>query len=305
MFEIKLAGLNNKQVHVQTYREILEEARKGGRAVGHFNFANFEMMWGVVHAAQKLGVPVLLGLAEGEQDWVGLRQAVALIKSLREDGHTVFLNADHTYSFERVRAAIDAGFDSVIFDGAKLPMEENIKITKQCVDYARASGRDVIVEAELGYIGEGSTVRDTLPEGIQMTSVEDAVRFVKETGVDLFAPAVGNIHGMLKPPPGGEPWGTWATDPPLDIARIKEIATAVSVPLVLHGGSGTPNLADGIKAGITEVHISTELRKAWHDAMSEHFTKSPGDLAPYKVGKEAREAVEEVASDRLKLFTNP
>ena len=293
---------------MQTYREILEEARKGGRAVGHFNFGNFEMMWGVVRAAEKLGVPVLLGLAEGEQDWVGLRQAVALIKSLRDDGHTVFLNADHTYSFERVRAAIDAGFDSVIYDGAKLPTDENIKITKQCVDYARQSGRDVIVEAELGYIGEGSMVRDTLPEDIQMTSVEDAVRFVKETGVDLFAPAVGNIHGMLKqsgnPANGGAERVTFDTDPPIDVARIKEIATAVSVPLVLHGGSGTPNLADGIRAGITEVHISTEIRKAWHDATAEHFAKSAGDLAPYKVGKEASEAIEKVASDRLKLFNN-
>ncbi|HEY4518643.1 MAG TPA: class II fructose-bisphosphate aldolase [Candidatus Paceibacterota bacterium] len=281
---------------MQGYREILEEARKNGRAVGHFNFANFEMMWGAVHAAQKLNVPVLLGLAEGERDWVGVKQAVALIRSLRDDGHTVYLNADHTYSFERVKEAIDAGFDSVIFDGAKLPMEENIKITKQCVDYARQSGRDVIVEAELGYIGEGSMVRDTLPEDIQMTSVEDAARFVKETGVDLFAPAVGNIHGMLK--------GTGDTDPPLDTARIKEIATAVSVPLVLHGGSGTPNLADGIKAGITEVHISTEIRKAWHEATAEHFAKSSGDLAPYKVGHEASLAIEKVASDRLKLFNN-
>lgn len=285
---------------MQTYREILINAKKEGRAVGHFNFANFEMMWGVVDAAHKLGVPVLLGLAEGEQDWVGLAQAVALVRSLREQGHVVFLNADHTYSIERVKAAIDAGFDSAIFDGAKLPIDENIKITKQCVDYARSvtqvTGRDVIIEAELGYIGEGSTVRDTLPEGIQMTSAEDAKRFVEETGVDLFAPAVGNVHGMLR--------GTGDTDPPLYIERIKTIAGAVSVPLVLHGGSGTPNLADGIRAGISEVHISTEIRKAWEEAIKKHVDEHPDDLAPYKVGKEARLAIETVATARLKLFNN-
>ena len=137
---------------VKTYREILEGARRERKAIGHFNFANFEMFWGVVNAAGKLGVPVILGLAEHEQDWVGLNQAVALVKSLREDEYNVFLNADHNYSFERVKSAIDAGFDSVIFDGAKLPIDENIKITKQCVLYARdvgrVTGRDILIEGE-------------------------------------------------------------------------------------------------------------------------------------------------------------
>lgn len=276
-----------------SYREALADARKRGVALGHFNFASFEMLWGVVRAAKSLNVPVLLGLAENERDWVGSRQAVALMESLRADGYEVYLNADHTYSFERVKEAIDAGFDSVIFDGAKLPIEENIKITKQCVEYARNSGRDVIMEGELGYIGEGSMVRDKLPDGIEMTKPDDAKRFVEETGVDLFAPAVGNVHGMLR--------GNF--DPPLDIERIKEIASAVSVPLVLHGGSGTPNLLDGIKAGISEVHISTELRKAWHDAMLVHMEEYPDDIAPYKVAHGALEAVERVAHARLKLFS--
>src|ERR1700741_5430716 len=150
---------------MKSYREIIATAGEQGVALGHFNFANFEMLWGVVRAAQGVGVPVLLGLAEGERDWVGVRTAVAMARSMRgELDWPIYLNADHTYSFERVREAIDAGFDSVIYDGAKLPMDENIKITKQCVDYAHSvmseTGRDIIVEAELGYIGEGSTVRD-------------------------------------------------------------------------------------------------------------------------------------------------
>src|SRR3989344_304110 len=183
-----------------TYRDIFKNATGKGIAIGHFNFANFEMLWGIVHVAKKLNVPVLLGLAEGERDWVGIHQAVALVGSLKSEGYEVFLNADHTYSFERVKEAIDAGFDSIIFDGAKLSLEENIKITKECVEYARKiskeTGKDILIEGELGYIVEGSTVRDSLPEGIEMTSVEDAKRFVEETGVDLFAPAVGNVHGM-------------------------------------------------------------------------------------------------------------
>jgi len=284
---------------MRTYRQVLIAAREKDIAVGHFNFANFEMFWGIVNVAKKLDVPVILGLSEGERDWVGIKQAVALVASLRDEGHEVFLNADHTYSFERVKEAIDAGFDSIIFDGAKLALRENISITKKCVEYARKvssdSGRDILVEGELGYIGEGSTVRDVLPDGIEMTSPRLASQFVEQTGVDLFAPAVGNVHGMLR--------GTG--DPPLDIKRISVIAKAVSVPLVLHGGSGTPNLREGIKAGINEVHISTEIRKAWHDALLVHLEEYPDEIAPYKVAHGALEAIERVATERLKLFTNP
>ena len=283
---------------MRTYRELLLDAKKSGKAIGHFNFASLEMMWAIAHASKSVGVPAILGLAEGEQNWVGLRQAVALVKSLREDGYDVYLNADHTYSFERVKAAIDAGFDSVIFDGAKLSHEENIKTTKSCVDYARKvtsdTGRDVIVEAELGYIGEGSMVRDVLPDGVEMTSVEDAVTFVEKTGVDLFAPAVGNIHGMLRD----------TGDPAINVVRIAEIAKAVNVPLVLHGGSGTPNIREAIAVGISEVHISTELRKAWHEALSAHIKDHPDDIAPYKVAKGAMEAVEKVATHYLQMFSN-
>lgn len=280
---------------MKSYREILDDAKAGKYAIGHFNFSNFEMLWGIVNAGKAVGVPVLLGLAEGERDWVGVKTAVAIVQDLRKQAFEVYLNADHTYSLERVKEAIDAGFDSVIFDGAKLPIEENIKITKECVNYARASGRDVIVEAELGYIGEGSTLRDSIPEGVQLTTAEDSKRFVGETGVDLFAPAVGNVHGMLK--------GSF--DPPLDIKRIKEISKAVSVPLVLHGGSGTPNLAEAIKAGINEVHISTEIRKAWHDAILVHLEEYQDDIAPYKVSKGALESIQKVTEARLRLFSNP
>jgi len=284
---------------VSNYREVLLGAKKNGKAIGHFNFASLEMLWGITHASKAVGVPVILGLAEGEQDWVGLNQAVALVRSLREDGYDVFLNADHTYSFERIKETIDAGFDSVIFDGAKLSQEENIRITKKCVDYARKvskeSARDIIVEAELGYIGEGSMIRDELPADLEMTSVEDSVKFVEATGVDLFAPAVGNIHGMLRD----------TGDPALNIERISEITKAVSVPLVLHGGSGTPNIREAIGAGISEVHISTELRKAWHDAMLVHLEEYPDEITPYKVARGSLEAVERVATRYLQLFSNP
>jgi fructose-bisphosphate aldolase class II len=284
---------------MQTYREILEDAQKSGIAIGHFNYANFEMYWGVVNAAKKLNVPVILGLAEGERDWVGIKEAVAMVAQTRASGVSVFLNADHTYSYERVCEAIDAGFDSVIYDGAKLGVEENTKITKSCVEYARKvgadTGRDIIIEAELGYIGEGSSVRDELPTGIQTADPEAAAKFVKETGIDMFAPAVGNVHGMMRT----------GSDPAIDTDLVSQIAKSTGVPLVLHGGSGTPNLGESVKAGISVVHISTEIRKAWHDAMKVHLDEFDDDIAPYKVGKGALEAIEKVTEARLKLFTNP
>ena len=116
---------------------------------------------------------------------------------------------------------------------------------------------------------------------------------MQNTGVDCFAPAVGNVHGMLR--------GSY--DPPLDTDRIREIAEAVKVPLVLHGGSGTPNLGEGIEAGITIVHISTEIRKAWHDSLLVHLEEYPDEIAPYRVAHGALEAIERVATERLKLFS--
>ena len=219
---------------MHTLREAIADAEKRGVAVGHFNISNIEGLWGAFHAAQALKLPVIIGVSEGERDFIGVRQAAALIKSIRDEHeYPIFLNADHTYSVERVKEAIDAGFDSVIFDGAELSMEDNITKAKECVAYARASGRDVLVEGELGYIGKSSKLLDEIPEGAAqgeaLTSPEDAAHFVKETGVDLLAPAVGNIHGMLK----------HSKDPHLDIARVKAVREAAGVPLVLHGGSGS------------------------------------------------------------------
>jgi fructose-bisphosphate aldolase class II len=286
--------------HMKTLRDYLIEAKESGTAVGHFNVGTYEMVRPIVAAAQKTGLPVIIGVSEGERDAIGVGAIVAIIKELREEtGHPIFLNADHTYSVERVKEAIDAGFDSAIFDGAQLPIEENIAQVKECVAYARASGRDVLIEGELGFIGVGSQLLDSLPEGAavteeMMTSPEDAKRFVEETGVDLLAPAVGNIHGMLKS-------GMHQT---LSIPRIAAISKAAGVPLVLHGGSGTTDedYRDAIKAGIAEVHVSTELRRAFKDALEESLEASGGELAPYKYLKPADAAVGEIVEARLELF---
>lgn len=288
---------------MKTLREYIDESWSKKIAIGHFNISNIEGFWAVIHAAQKLNLPVVIGVSEGERDFIGIPQIVALVKSARESlNYPIFLNADHTYSVDRVKEAIDAGFDSVIFDGAKLSFEENIKLTKQCVEYARKKNPQVLVEAELGYIGQSSKILDELPEGVSisgdgLTTPEQAQQFVEETGIDLFAPAVGNVHGMMRV----------GKDPRLDIPRIKAIREAAGVPLVLHGGSGTvdEDFVHGIKAGISIVHISTELRVAFKGGIQHSLQENPDEVAPYKFMKEAVQAMEKVASERMKLFTTP
>jgi fructose-bisphosphate aldolase, class II len=285
---------------MKTLREAVLEAQKEKRAIGHFNVANIEMLSAVIGAGKEANLPILVGVSEGERDAFGVQGIVALIHSLREStGQEIYLNADHTYSVERVKEAIDAGFDSVIFDGANLSMEENLAKTKECVDYARASGRDVLVEGELGFIGSGSKMLDSLPEGAAvtnetMTSIEDAVRFVAETGVDMLAPAVGNVHGMLK---GGH-------NPRLNPERVAEIAQAVQIPLVLHGGSGITDedFVSAIHNGIAIVHISTELRVAYRKSLQISLQENTEELAAYKFMKPVITAVREVTLRRLKLF---
>src|SRR3989344_4283988 len=189
---------------MKTLREYIKEAQVKGVAIGHFNISNLEALHAIYQAAKKLDVPVIIGLSEGEEKFVGREEGVALVKALRErDNYPIFLNADHHHSFEAVKACIDAGFDCVIIDGAELSFDENVKITKQCVDYAHSvskeTGRDILVEGELGFIGSGSIIRDAIPEGAGIkTKPEEAKKFVEETGIDMFAPSVGNIHGIVK-----------------------------------------------------------------------------------------------------------
>ena len=285
---------------MKTLRERLTEARAKKVAVGHFNISNLETLWGIFHAAQNIATPVIIGLSDGERDFVGVRQAVALVKSLRDQfDFPIFINADHVSGFERYKEAIDAGFDAAMFDGSELPLAENIKITKQCVEYARQKNSEIVTEGEIGFIGKSSKIHDVLPVGAALTEEMltkpiDAKKFVAETGVDLLAPAIGNIHGMLRN----------AKNPALHIGRIKEISEAVNIPLVLHGGSGSApeEFQAAIAAGVTIVHINTELRVAYRQALQKSLQENPEEVAPYKYLKEPLKAVQKVVEEKLKIF---
>jgi fructose-bisphosphate aldolase, class II len=285
---------------MQTLRNALEQSEKDGVAIGHFNVADLVLLKAVVAAARDLKVPVAVGASEGEREFFGVRQIAALVRSLREEfDYPIFLNADHTHSLAHAVDVAKAGFDSVVFDLSALPFEQNVRQTKEAVEALKAINPEILVEGEIGDIGTGSEIHETAPDLSKgLTSPAQAKEFVQSTGIDILAPAVGNMHGMLKSMVQGQ------ARKRLDIERIAQIKSAVHIPLTLHGGSGTDDedLRKAIGAGINIIHINTELRVAWRRGLEEGLSKEPDEVVPYKILPFAVQSVEEVARSRLALF---
>ncbi|MES2007032.1 MAG: class II fructose-bisphosphate aldolase [Patescibacteria group bacterium] len=280
-----------------TLRETIAAFHAEKKAIAHFNFSDSNQLKAIAEAAKETGLPIIVGLSEGEREYFGFSLARALVDVYKSQGVNIFLNADHTYSTELVQRAITVGADSVVVDGARLGFDENLLMLTACVKYARASGRDLIMEGELGYIGQSSKMLDELPEGVSLenlTTVEDAVRFVHESGIDCFAPAIGNVHGMLK----------FAKEPKLHVDRVKEIADATGIPLVLHGASGNSEeeIVACIKAGIAIVHINTELRVLYRKALERAFADKPEEVAPYKFLAPVAEEMKAYVMHKQRVF---
>lgn len=287
---------------MQNLRNVLEHAQASGVAVGHFNVSDLVTLKAVFASARELNVPVLVGASEGEREFMGVPQIAALVRSLREEfDFPIFLNADHTHSLAKGVEAAKAGFDSVVFDLSALPFEQNVHQTKEAVEALKAINPAILVEGEIGDIGTGSEIHDAAPDLAKgLTNPEEAKQYVASTGVGILAPAVGNMHGMLKSMVRGE------TRKRLDLERIAQIKTATRVLLTLHGGSGTDDddLRKAIAAGINIVHINTELRVAWRRGIEEGLAKLPNDVVPYKILPFSVEAVKQVVTSRLKLFNS-
>lgn len=279
-----------------TLQEALHEAGEKKYALGHFNVSDSTQLNVLAAVSIELQMPLLVGVSEGERTFFGATAVAAMVQALRKDGARLFLNADHTHDVEGTKACIDAGFDSVMFDGSKLPLEENIEKTRDVVAYAQHSGREVLVEGELGYIGSSSKLLDEVPDGagLEMTTAEDAARFVRETGVHLLAPSVGNIHGMLK----------GVANPRLDHERIASVSEAAAVPLVLHGGSGISDedFVGAIERGVRIVHINTEIRVAYREGIDAALKANPEEIAPYKYLGEGAARMKATVARRSNLF---
>lgn len=288
---------------MQSLREILSDAQNRGVALGHFNVSDLTLFQAVSTAARELGVPVLVGASEGERAFLGTRQLAALVKSLRDQSNCkIFLNADHTHSLIRAEEAVLAGFDSVVFDLSSLPFEENARQTRQAVEALKSRNPSVLIEGEIGEIGSGSEIHDRAPDlEAGITSPEEARQFVAFTGVDILAPAVGNMHGMLGSMVSGK------ARKRLHIELIRQIKIAAGVFLTLHGASGTEDrdLSRAIAAGVNIVHINTELRLAWRRALDDTLTRQPREIVPYKILPQVVESVKQVVRERLELFSRP
>jgi fructose-bisphosphate aldolase class II len=285
---------------MQTFRETISQFHMQQKALGHFNFSDSNQLLAIANAAREVGLPVSVGLSEGEREYFPLAHARALVDAYNASGVMMYLNADHTYSVEKVEHAISVPVDSVVVDGAKLPFEENVRMLKVCVDRAHKSGRDIMIEGELGYIGSSSNVMDSLPEGAaateeMMTKPEELRRLVEETGIDLAAPAVGNIHGIVT-----------SGQPKLSITRIAELSEAAGVPLVLHGGSGSSDteFTAAVAAGIVMIHINTDLRVLYRKSLEEALAADLKQTTPYKFLTPSVEAMQKYVAQKMHLFAN-
>ncbi len=281
---------------MKTLKYYLQKAYKEKFAIGQFNFSDWSQVKGIVQAAQNLKSPIILGTSEGESRFVGLQEAVAMRNVLRrKTGLPIFLNLDHGKSFEYLKEAILAGYDMVHFDGSKLELNENIKISKQVVSFAKWRG--VLVEGEVGRFGTDASRMYTEKFEIKeedLTNPEDAKNYLKKTGVNILAVSVGTFHGI----------DSGIISPNIRLDRLREIKNKISIPLVLHGGSGTSeeDIKEAIKLGIVKININTETRIAFSSALRKTLEINKEEIVPYKYLAEAINAVREVTEKNIKLF---
>ena len=272
-------------------KEMLIKAREGHYAVGQFNINNLEWTEAILDEAQALNAPVVLGVSEGAAKYMGGWLVVsAMVKAYIKSKNItvpVALHVDHGSSFEVVKAAIDAGFSSVMIDASHFPFEENIEITKKVVEYAHARG--VSVEAELGRVGgqEDHVVAETM-----YADPEECRILVEKTGIDCLAPALGSVHG----PYHGEP--------KLGFAEMAYINDLLKMPLVLHGGSGIPDeqLRKAIDRGTAKINVNTESQQAWTAIVREVLEKDKNVYDPRKIIGPGKEGIKNVVRAKCEVF---
>ena len=277
--------------------EVLEKAQIGRYAIGQFNVSTDEQIKAIVEVAQDFKSPVIIGTSESEREFIGTKQASALVDVWqKESGLPIILNADHCKSFESAKEAVDAGYSGINIDASSLSFEENIKLTKQVVDYAKNKNPDIIVEGELGYLRGSSEIHKEKIEIKEedLTDPEQAKKFIERTNVDSLAVVIGNTHGIEA-----------EKEPHLFLDRLKKIRKAVpDTFLVLHGGSKTPekDIKQAIKLGIVKININTELRIAYSDALEKEIKAHPDEVKPYKILAPAVEEMKKIVAEKIKLF---
>lgn len=295
-----------------TSKEMFAKAYQGRYAVGAFNVNNMEIIQGIVDAAKEEQAPLILQVSAGARKYAKHIYLIKLVEAAVEDtGLPIVLHLDHGEDFEVCKSCIDGGFTSVMIDGSKYPFEQNIEITKRVVDYAHERG--VVVEAELGKLaGIEDDVKVSAREAT-FTDPDEAVEFVRRTGVDSLAIAIGTSHGAYK----------FKGEPRLDFERLEKIAKLLpGFPLVLHGAStvlpefvaacnryggqlsgaqGVPEvmLRQASQLGVCKINIDTDLRLAMTATIRQHFAEHPADFDPRQYLKPAREAIKGMVKHKI------
>ena len=271
-----------------TSKKMLDDAKKGGYAVGAFNVENLEMAKAVVEAASELNAPVMLQTTPSTLKYASVEEYVGIVKALAEKVSVpVCLHLDHGNSFELCSKALRAGYTSIMIDGSKLPLDENIAITKKVAEMCRAM--NVTVEGEIGQVGGKED--DTVCENASYAIPSEAVEFEKQTGLTSMAVGVGTAHGF------------YATTPILNLDLITELNNLLTVPMVLHGASGLSAEAvkECVKRGMCKVNFATELRVAYTEGVKEVLANDPKVFDPKKYGTVAMAKVKELVKNRMEI----
>lgn len=272
-------------------KKMLNEARERKSVVYHFNINNLEWAKTILEECDKLRVPVILGASEGAIKYMGgYHVVVDMVKALIRDLQIktpVCLHLDHGSSFDSCKLAVDAGFTSVMIDASKLPLEDNIRETKRVCDYAHPF--NVTVEAEIGHVGG---MEDDVKSSILLADFDECIKFVNETGIDSLAPAIGTVHGIYK----GEL--------NIDYELISKLYNSLSIPLVMHGGSGLDHsiLKKAILSGISKINVNSDIQDVWHNEVVKFINENPNVYDPRKVISSGVEAMKEFIDKKINLL---
>lgn len=276
-------------MELMTTKQILKKAQEEHYAVGAFNIENMEMVMAVISAAEEMNAPVIMQTTPSTVSYAGLDYFLANVKVAASRANVpVAIHLDHGSSFELASQAFRTGYTSIMIDGSHGDFESNVKLSKSVVDMCKSSG--IAVEAELGKVGGKEDDLDG-GDGDIYTDPLEAKEFVERTGVDSLAIAIGTAHGMYK----GEP--------KLDLDRLSAIREVVSVPLVLHGGSGIPDskVQEAIRRGICKVNYATELRIAYTDGIKKYLSENPDAIDPKKYNKAGFDEVKKFVKEKMRV----
>ncbi|WP_347368348.1 tagatose bisphosphate family class II aldolase [Vibrio vulnificus] len=271
-------------------REMLKRAQLGGYAVPAFNIHNLETVQVVVETASEMGSPVILAGTPGTYDYAGTDYLISICKeAAHKHSIPLVLHLDHHEDLQDIRNKVEHGIRSVMIDGSHHTFDQNIDIVRSVVQYCNRF--DASVEAELGRLGgqEDDLIVDSADA--LMTDPASAAEFVRRTGIDSLAVAIGTAHGLYK------------AEPKLDFARLEKIRSVVDIPLVLHGASGVPNemVRRCIELGVCKVNVATELKIAFADAVKGHFAEHPDANDPRKYITPGKAAMKRVVMDKIRM----